>query len=244
MDRTPRFYIKPNSFLGQKFVINDEQVGHIKKSLRLNVGDEIILFDGNGNKWLTELSLLTNHKAESILKEKLQVIEPKVKITLIQSIPMPKKIDLIIKKLTEIGITDIYPIETDYSQIRARDIQKKYSRWEKLIIESCKQCERDYLLELHDPITFDDLEQVSDGYSLKLIASAKNGAKEIKNLLNTIERTPREIVYLIGPEGGFSESELQTAKEIGFEQIVFNTNILRTETAAIYLGSILKFFFS
>ncbi len=242
MDRIPRFYIKPNSFLGKKFVIDDDQVGHMKKSLRLNIGDEIILFDGVGNKWLTELTLLKNHKAEAVLKEKLTSNEPQTKITLVQAIPKAKKLDLIIKKLTEIGITDIYPIETDFAQIKGRDIQKKYSRWEKLIIESCKQCERDYLLELHEPINFEKLQDVSKSYSLKLIASAKKGATDLKSYINQSGNNPESIIYLIGPEGGFSESELESAKNLGFQQVEFNTNILRTETAAIYLGSILKFF--
>jgi len=242
MDRLPRFYIQPNTRYVKKVIIDDDQVLHIRKSLRLEVGDPIIVFDGLQEKFLCELILITKKKVEARIIKNLELNIPHPEITLIQSIPKSRKLDTIIKCLTEIGISKIIPIETDFSIVKAKDIVKKYSRFYKIIIESCKQSERDILLELEQPQIFNYIKNLQN-YDLKIIASAKGNAENLKAILNK-SKNPLKIVYIIGPEGDFSQRELEIARESDFQHAIISENILRTETAAIYLGSILSFYFS
>ena len=126
---------------------------------------------------------------------------------------------------------------TEEQREKAKDAQKKIDRWKKVIIESCKQSERDVLLELHDPIHFSELSQLN-GADQKFIATAKVDSK----LINKIDlKGQNSIIFMIGAEGGFSEKEIENALESGFEPVNLGNNILRAETAAIYLSSIFRF---
>lgn len=241
MDRTPRFYFHRDNCFQDKIIINDDQVGHITKSLRLNIGDKVILFDGKDTKYLSEIVDLTRREVTTKVIEELELNVSNVKIDIAQSIPKSKKLDEIIKKLTEIGINTIIPIESQYSEKKGNDILKKYDRFESIIINACKQSERDIITKLSEPTKIHEILNAT-GYDLKIIASAKGDIKKLSEVLDS-KYNINNVLYLIGPEGGFSKEEISLAVKNGFVQVKINDNILRTETAAIYLGSILKYKF-
>ncbi|MBI5892717.1 MAG: 16S rRNA (uracil(1498)-N(3))-methyltransferase [Deltaproteobacteria bacterium] len=241
----PRFFVEDIDTDAGNIIITGDEFYHLKKVLRLNAGDEIIIFDGKGNDFIAKLETLGSKEAEACVQKKLEASsnEPKFKIVLAQGIAKGEKMDFIIQKAAELGVSSIMPFTASRTVPRFKEdaVLKKIERWQKIAIEAAKQCGRSIVPKIESIKDFKEILIGWEGY-LKIILwedavcmKLKNKIQELKNL------NMRGIIVIVGPEGGFSPEEVQEAEKMGFIPSRLFENILRTETASIVMLSIINY---
>ncbi len=229
-----RFFTEPEN-INENTAYLYEDAGHISKVLRMQPGDEVLIFDGTGYEYTAKLSELSKDccKAEIISKE-FSALEPKIKVTIYQGIPKSGKMEGIIQKSVELGAYAIVPVSMDrcVSKIDKKEAEK-IKRWNKVAVEAAKQCGRGILPEVKEPLTFKEAIACLKQTPLALMPYemlAHNGVASLKTALS--QSTADEIGVIIGPEGGFSDSEAELAKNEGLTLVGLGRRILRTETVS------------
>jgi 16S rRNA (uracil1498-N3)-methyltransferase len=155
--------------------------------------------------------------------------------------------DAIVRKATEIGVAQIIPLESERTQVHldGERQDRKIGKWQVAALEAAKQCGNPFLPEVLPVQNATAFMESARGYDLKLIASLQSGARSLKAVLAAFtaahHRAPRQVLWLIGPEGDFSTAELSQAQSCGFEFVTLGPLVLRCETAAIYALSILSY---
>ena len=234
-----RFFANKSNFSNNLVVLEGSDVSHIRTVLRLTVGDEIEVLDGEGSLYLVRLSEFKNKliKCEILSSEKIDA-EPPLKIYLGQSIIKGNGFDVILRKAVELGVYSISPLLTERTVIKSNS-DKKIIRWKKIIDESSKQCGRSLIPKISNNIikleTF--CRQASDS-DLKLIFWEMENKKSLKDIKP--ETVPSSATLLIGPEGGFTQEEVETARSYGFHSLGLGPRIFRAETAPLVVLSLLQ----
>lgn len=249
--RVSRFYSERiNLRVGSSVKLREEDSVHIRKVLRLKSGDKVILFNGE-KEFEADLYLVSKDAIMARVTKVTKVEdfsgESQIEITLIQGLLKAGKFELIVEKLTEIGIDNIVPLECEYSQAKADRVLDKVDRWQRIAIASSKQSERVRIPEILVPIKFNGLKDIKSEFDQvfvftipreNLISSSEVEVFD-KKLIN---EKSKHIAYMIGPEGGFSPKEHEILKELGFQFVTLpGNNILRSETAALVVGGVLRF---
>lgn len=226
-----RFYVNKNGVTEGLITITGDDAMHISKVLRLGAGDELIVCDGEGNDYFCQIeNALKTEVTLKIIKTQQNNTEPPIEITLYQAIPKSDKMEYIIQKCVELGVTFVVPVESKYCVAKLKD-DKKLVRWQKIADEASKQCGRGRKTVIHPPVAFKDaVKNIPDG-SLKIIPYENEKENKLKNTLKNSKLS--KISVFIGPEGGFSEEEIALAKENGIIPVTLGPRILRTETAPI-----------
>ena len=240
-----RFFIDPESITGSTAVLTGPEARHISTVLRLSTGTTIILFDGSGSYYEAMLTRISTSRVET----KVVAITPHIEtgedfhpaLHLGIGLVKGKKMDLIIQKITELGVAGLHPFRSRYcaTQEKTKD---RLSRWQKIAIEACKQCNRPKPLDINPTqdikeLLSKDAEKVHD---LKLIFwENKEGQKSLREIFDPLKKI-QSVMTLIGPEGGFSADEVKLAIDAGYEPVTMGSRILRVETAAITAVSILQ----
>lgn len=215
---------------GDTVSIDGENGRHIAKSLRMRDGDEITLCDGRGNDCICRITDIANETVYArIEKKEKSCSEPGVFVTLYQCLPKADKLELIIQKVTELGCCEIVPVNSEFciSKIDGKQ-DKKLARWQKIALEAAKQSGRGIIPEIKLPISFSEAVKAAEGLKIMLY---EGGGEPLRNLISG-EQNGR-ISFFVGPEGGFSKKEVETAKENGVKIATLGPRILRTETAPI-----------
>ncbi len=235
-----RFPVNHSKIIDNQVNISGSDYNHIVKVLRLKQGDEVGLFDETGREYLGEITQINSREVIiSISATKSIETESKLSITLLQGIPKGDKMDLIIEKATELGVKQIVPVVTERSQIR---YTHKIQRWRRIAAESLKQCRRFNAPKINEVVNFDQALKNNINSQLSLIVYEKSQVN-LKYKIRNASQCIDNISIIVGPEGGFSGEEVTIAEESGFIQIGLGPRILRTETAAIAMISILQFEF-
>jgi len=217
-----RLYV-PEAEKGKEIAISKEQVRHLKV-LRLKEGEKIGIFDGKG------------HEYEAVYSEKVsgklhieQAIaprdEPKIKITLATAVPKGARMDILVEKVSELGVISIVPIITSRSVVLPREA--KVDRLRRIALEACAQSERSIVPTISEPVKFADLLDTVKNYNHVYICHKTGEA------LAKAYDACYSILIIIGPEGDFTPAELEDAKEAGCTLVSLGPTILRTETAGI-----------
>ena len=230
------FYVPPPQIFTDTVTITDSEQHHLRNVLRLTPGATIRIIDGQGNVYIAEvLDAGTNRGASEarILSHEFHArVSPS--LTLFQGLPKNDKMELILQKTTEIGVTQIVPIHSAHAL--QNPSQNRYERWHRVVISATKQCKRAWLPELCKPQTFEaslaQLENFSRCLILNPQIEQESRPQYIKTVLRQVSQ-PTSIALFVGPEGGFSKQEITAAIESGCMPVTLGTNILRTETAAI-----------
>ncbi len=241
----PRFFISADNVKGDTLLIDAEQTWHIEKVLRLSPGDIIRVFDGKGNEY--EVRLLENKRGlmrARILAQKIVTEDPAICLTLVQGIIRSEKMDFILQKAVELGVKSIIPLQSEYCVARFdRDKgKKKIIRWQKIAREACKQCGRSYIPEIKPIVDFPGLMAFLRDKPTILCYE-----KEQKATFRVLLKEQREnfltkgVFLLIGPEGGFSPSEIEAAREQHSFIAGLGPRILRTETASLLACGIIMY---
>ncbi len=252
--RLNRFFTeRTNLTINSSVKLQDSDIKHIRNVLRLKKGNEIILFNGE-KEYLAELNVVGREFVTAHIKKILKVAdfseESGVEITLFQSLLRSNKFDLVIEKTTELGIDNIVPIETEFSQIKRDVALKRLSRWKKVTIAASKQSERVKIPDISEPISFKEAINLKDKFDIVFFFTIpRDNIKEsqttmnLKEFFESNEEKYKKIAYIIGPEGGFSPNEHSLSKNSNLEFVSFGNTILRSETAAIAILSVFKYIF-
>jgi 16S rRNA (uracil1498-N3)-methyltransferase len=234
-----RFFVPPNSILDENFVLrNTETVFQIRKVLRLKVGDKIVLLDNSGFEFESEILEINKKEiALKILKKKENKAEPNLRINLFQALPSsPAKFEEILKHGTEVGIAGFFPIVSERSESRKL---RNPERLNKILTEAAEQSERGRIPHLAEPIKFAKIwDEIPAG--LNLIADSFSREPLLKELLPKIREIGTTNIF-VGPEGGFSEKEIEMARKFNAKAFSLGPRILRTETAGVAIASTILF---
>ncbi len=243
-----RFFIEqPVGICGrhapERLSVSGSDANHIKNVLRLKLGDNIILFDGSGNEYEAEIIHMEPGRVDvSVLRSTSSLTESTVRITVAQGFLKDKKMDDIVRHLTELGITGWLPVIAQRSVSRpdSRRLDARAERWKKIATEALKQCRRTCIPDIQPAVSFKEAVFMGKDYDLKFIFW------ENETLLwdcRTPVRHGATIFILLGPEGGFTQDEVETAAASGFVTASLGPRILRAETAAIAACTLVQYFF-
>lgn len=238
----PRFYV-PNPRIEQGLLkVEGSEVRHIRRVLRLRVGDRLIVFDGSAKEYE---GIIVEETPSSVVIKLQDVLSPQrespLEITLAQSLLKGEKMEYLIQKATELGVRKIVPFFSSRS-VPLLDKSKKlrrYHRWEKIAIEACKQCGRVVIPKVEPLQNYSEMLGMAGSEALRLILWEKEG-RSLKEVLREFKgRT--EIFFMVGPEGGMNNEEVAEAARLGFIPITLGKRILRSETAGLCLLSVLQY---
>lgn len=237
-----RCFVKTNFNIGDFVEIAGDEASHIQRVLRLSVGDEIELF--NGSHTVASAVIQSVSKQNTVVKitntfESLA--EPDVKVVLFQGIAKEAKMDYIIQKATELGVSEIVPVETEFSVVKVKDSVKKTERWQKIAFEAAKQCKRASVPVVNKPVNFNEAINLLKQNDIYFAAYECEKDGSLKALLG--DKKVKSAGYIIGPEGGFSSKEAEMFKGENIPLVTLGKRILRTETAATATLGILMFCF-
>jgi 16S rRNA (uracil1498-N3)-methyltransferase len=239
----PRFFIKPEDIQGGNIIITGEDVNHIRNVLRLRQGEELVLSDGKGTDYTVVLERFDPGSIVSaITGSRKNASEPQIEVTLFQGLPKSDKMDFIIQKGIELGVNRIVPVLTERTVVRIdnpKDADNKVTRWQRIALEAAKQCSRGRVPIVEHPVIFPEALKLAEEAQLRLIPYEKETGSGLKQYLKN--RNFSRIAVFIGPEGGFSEKEVEKAILAGISPITLGPRILRTETAGIAVLSILMY---
>ncbi|MFH1335305.1 MAG: RsmE family RNA methyltransferase [Candidatus Zixiibacteriota bacterium] len=236
------FYTTPENIRQETLTIEGEEAKHILSVMRYRTGDTISVVDGCGVKYNVLIEKTSKASLQGkILSRIRKENEPVCNITLAQSICRQERMDFLIEKATEIGVSSVIPILTDRGLVKVSGTSKnrsKTQRWRRIAVASMKQSLRTVLPEIENITTFENLLSRIRSYDLSLIASLEKGSKSIKDC-DELKRKVRKILLIVGPEAGFTPEELLKAKLHGAIPITLGARRLRTETAGIVLLSLI-----
>ena len=230
------FYVPPPQIRADVAIITGSEQHHLRNVLRMTSGETIRIIDGQGNMYTAEVLNTDTNPVSSAARILTHEFHPQVppSLTLFQGLPKNDKMTLILQKTTELGITQIVPMDSAHAL--QKPSQNRYERWHRVVISATKQCKRAWLPELCEPQTFEASLAQPEKFSHRLILDPKTEQESPTQHIKTVLReTPQAtaIAFFVGPEGGFSSQEVATAVENGCMPVTLGTNILRTETAAI-----------
>lgn len=229
---TPRFYCPPPLHAGSSLELPPAAAHHASRVLRLRVHDNVRIFDGSGNEFHGNIYEINSKKVKLCqIKDCTVNRESPLSIILAQALCSNEKMDWIVQKATELGVTEIQPVQTRRSiaRLAGERAEKRTRHWHGITIAACEQCGRNVLPKIHPPQEFSTwLTIMRNAQNSKFILSPET--------VTTLHEQPKpqgKAALLVGPEGGFSPEEVQLAHQAGFVSIRLGTRVLRTETAAM-----------
>lgn len=244
----PKFFVKSNQIKKNKIAIIGEDVNHIKNVLRKNIGNTIeICNKDNSNNYLAEIISLENETIEcSILQELNNNTESNVFINVFQGLPKSDKMELIIQKSVELGASKITPVRMKRCVVKlsGKDEEKKIARWQKIAEVASKQCERNIIPDVDRIVSVGDICNQIKEYDVVLVAYENEKTNKLKYELEKIKnifKNKMKIAIVIGPEGGLEPEDVELLKSNGAKIITLGNRILRTETVALNMISIINY---
>ena len=227
--RTIRVYI-PQPLNTDKIVLVDKSVSHyLSRVLRLKPGHPLIVFNGEGGCFNATLQ-----DGQSIQVGPYQPDQPTLlKLHLGQALCSQSKFDSILQKATELGVSEITPLITEFGQakVSSEKLNRKKDHWQQILVHACQQCERNDLPTIHPPCSLDEWQHHLHPLNHKIVfhpsgeTNLGDWSKQQSNVT--------ALALLVGPEGGFSDNEITQLKNTHFSAITLGPRILRMETAAI-----------
>jgi 16S rRNA (uracil1498-N3)-methyltransferase len=235
-----RFYHSNPLDLNQIIILDEFSSHHALRVMRVKVDDFLVLFNGDGFEYRGRVSDINKKtiNVEILSKEKNNNESP-ININLFQSISSNEKMDMVIQKATELGVSSIQPIITSRSTIKLSldRTKKRLMHWRQVSISACEQSGRSKIPTIKSPIVFDQISEGIKTNSLNLLLHPDN-LEESSNLPNEYSG---DINIFIGPEGGFSQDEVLLLKKQNCINIQLGPRILRTETAPLAIIAILQY---
>lgn len=227
------------------YIRDEDEIRHIAKVLRLQTGEEIEVVDAEGKEFVCRILRIGKREIEAeMLEERDEVREIGFRLQVYQGIPKGQKMELIVQKLTEIGVTDIHPIafERCVSQMKEEKEDRKIKRYEKVVLEAAKQSKRTKLPKIHPVTEVERLSEILAENELNLLFYENEEELRLGEILQEArQKRLKSIGILIGPEGGLTKEEAKRLGEAGCRIVSLGRRILRTETAVITAASIVVY---
>jgi 16S rRNA (uracil1498-N3)-methyltransferase len=261
-----RFFLDPavSTLNGEQAVLNGDEAHHFCRVMRGGVGDEIILFDGSGFSYRCRVESVSKTKVTKVTARILETLPDKIesplRLTVATALPKGDRQRFLVEKLAELGVARFVPVHLERSV--ARSDAAVAQRLRRYVIETAKQCGRNVLMELENEMSLHELnrflttpnkiaplqdkvpewqDKVAEWqgnvakFLLHPVSLGAVGQTTLRPLL--AGELPKQIVVLIGPEGSFTDQEVETALSFGFQPLDLGARILRTETACIAVAS-------
>ena len=228
-----RFFVTKDDISGNTAVITGEDVKHISKVLRMAPGDKVMLCDGEGWQYLAEIASISKDDVSlDIISSEQSKAEPPVRITLYQGLPKGDKMELIVQKCVELGISEIVPVAAERCVVRVKpnEFGGKRTRYRRVAYEAAKQCGRGVIPQIGDITTFKAADMTR--HDLIVIAYEDEKGTTLKSLLRA-NAEAKDIAVIIGPEGGLERAEVDMLIQKGGHAVTLGPRILRTETAGM-----------
>lgn len=239
-----RFFVEKIENREGSCLIEGREARHILKVLRLGPGDDFILMDGQGDQYRVRIKSAGRHDLRVSLEEQLDPWSPApIRITIGQAVLKSKAMDLLIQKCSELGVARIIPFfseRTVFGPGRDR-FENKMRHWLEISRNAAKQSGRPKPAEIARPMDFEAfLDGPGRGEAFKIVLWEGEKTRDLKGVIRSV--TPvKEVVGVIGPEGGFADREIASAREAGFAPVSLGRRILRAETAGMTLVALLQY---
>lgn len=229
------FYIKNEQMDEDKITIQNDDFNHIKNVLRYKIDDEIDVCDENGIRYKTKIEKFEDGSVIlKITEVSNDSTECNINITLFQGLPKSDKMDLIVQKCTELGVKEIVPFisERVIVKLNEKNEEKKIERWQKIAKEAAKQSGRQIIPNIGNTINLKNIIENLSKYDIVIMPYECEKEHMIKNVLRKIDNNVKNIAIIIGPEGGFSEKDVEILEKCEkLKKVSLGSRILRTETA-------------
>ena len=238
------FFVTPDQVKENLIFIEGSDVNHMKNVLRMRIGEEVTISDGNNRQYLCEIREYEQEEAIlHIIEETSTDTELPSKIYLFQGLPKQDKMELIVQKCVELGCFEVIPVATKRCVVKLDDkkAKKKIERWQQIAESAAKQAGRGVIPEVRDVMSFKEALKYAKDLDVVMIPyELAEGMKETKQWISDI--VPGQSVGIfIGPEGGFEKEEVEAAINEGAKAITLGKRILRTETAGLTTLSVIMF---
>lgn len=234
-----RIFVPPQNLLDDPVLLPEEVVHHLGTVLRLSVGEEVLLLDGEGRLCRCRLETIGRRTGSARVLECWREPESALPIRLLQGLPKGDKMDLVLQKGTELGLTGFTPVAAERSIPSADQGEKRRQRWERIIREAAQQSQRAFLPRLDPVLPFAEAVQGS-AEELRLLL----WEEECRPLADILPATvPKSVAILVGPEGGVAAAEAELARQAGFIAVSLGPRILRSETAGLAMTAILQYLY-
>jgi len=240
-----RFYVETPHWKGERIEISGAEARHIQRVLRLKEGDEIALFDGKGKEYWGTIETQRHHRTTvKIVRTTTPRRESPIEVILGQGLLKGDKMDYVFQKTTEMGVSAIFPFISSRTIpiVGGERAERRWNRWKRIVVESAKQCGRVIPPRVEGIRHFTSILEVSFHDVVKLILWEKE-ERFLKERMRGVDKNSRKFLFLVGPEGGFCEGEISAAQARGFIPAGLGARILRSETVAVAMLSILQYEF-
>ncbi|MBS0431337.1 MAG: 16S rRNA (uracil(1498)-N(3))-methyltransferase [Proteobacteria bacterium] len=231
--RIPRIHVEPPLAPGVEIVLPQQAAAHVARVLRLRTGDPLILFDGDGHDYASELAGVSPRSVHvRVLSAHRAAGESPLRITLAQALARGEKMDWIIQKATELGAAAIVPLVTERSEVKLEGARadKRASHWRGVAIGACEQSGRARVPGILAPQGLAAWLESLDRRSASTRLALFPGGESSPRALTAVES---EILLAVGPEGGFGDGDIAALRAAGFSGLALGPRVLRTETAGI-----------
>ncbi|WP_373598619.1 16S rRNA (uracil(1498)-N(3))-methyltransferase [Paraclostridium bifermentans] len=223
-------------------LIEGEDVKHISKVLRCRIGENLEICDNDNNEYICEITNIDKSQVELNILERVDIKrESDLKIKVYQGLPKGPKMEMILQKLTEVGVDEIILVETKRTVVKVdnKKEDKKIERWERIIYEAAKQSKRGKIPTLRGVLSFKEALADMKENDFNIAPYENERTKSIKQAIKGLDIN--NIGIFVGPEGGFEDTEIQAIEEIGGQSVSLGPRILRTETASLVASSIVLY---
>ena len=244
----PKFFVTTNQIEGNTIIIQNEDVNHIKNVLRAKIDDTIDICDSETSKnYHCKIEQIMENGIYCKMIEEIEShVESHIQVSVFQGLPKADKMELVIQKSVELGVYDITPVEMKRCVVKLneKDKIKKIQRWQKISEGAAKQSGRDRIPTIHSIINVSTLCDRIKEFDLVLVAYENEKVNTLKQELKKIKQTNKEklkIAIIIGPEGGIDSEEIARFEEHQAKIITLGNRILRTETVALNMLSIIMY---
>ncbi len=237
----PKFFVKSENIDDHTITLENDNARHIGSVLRSKVGDIITVCDGKGRDYECEITDISKGRVTAkIVDIFTNNNEPELKITLYQALPKSDKMELVIQKCIEIGVDRIVPVKTEHTVVKLDGKEdKKLARWNKIAEAAAKQSGRGKIPRVENIMDFKSAIDEAVGLDGAVIPYEKEGKNTLKSYVKSF--SGKTIGIFIGPEGGFSQGEIEYALSRGILSVTLGKRILRTETAGLVASVILLY---
>lgn len=242
-----KFFTPKELINGDVAKIIGDDVKHIYKVLRISEGEKVTLNNCEGVEYLGKVMSVSKQEVLVAILEKLEVNnESDIKIYLFQGLPKSQKMDLIVQKGTELGITEFIPVITNRVDVKLKGEFKKIDRLKKIALEAAKQSKRSIIPSVLEPIEFEEVLDKIKSLDLLIVPYENANNFGIKTLMNELRIENmvddiKNVGIFVGPEGGIEESEVERLKDKGARIVTLGKRILRTETAGFVAASLIQY---
>ncbi len=241
MSRPPRFFITPDQVREPSISVMGEDVRHIRTVLRKGPGDLLTLLDGVGMEYTVRIKTMERSEIDTEIIDRKERKTASPVVILGQGLPKAGKMDWIVQKATELGVSSIAPLITERTIVKIKDEEKRVARWQKICREAAMQSDRPDIPQVKTIRPFGDfIGPLAPGPQTLLLFPWEEGTRPIKEVLQG-KQCIEKVIVLIGPEGGFSQAEAERARAKGFYLVSLGPTILRTETAAVAVLSMILY---